>query len=732
MALVEPEAALMNSANPCKPASTFPDYYTGNSSPDPLTTWYTANDDPWDPILKADPNRISYPRTSQERRYDSRPHGPFVQVASKYRQMVPSDCGSTRDSGYESMQSLGPASIRSGDLACSVFERQSNVGGTLGRLECDEAPVPGTQMGSCIVPPTDFFTQDTTIYCQDCQISFKSQPELKSHLKRIHHLNAEKLEEFLRRTKQERRREQDFDLRGVSPQVYQSLDPESAEEEQTASLGAAICQGQIPDWGDQDRTDNSPSSSPAKVDSHLDDSIKLASSEQCHPRQDHLASALNSTAELREMESNHLGSEIMLDSKFTDPLALDETARKDLTAAYSATSPNVPDNQGGSPKQDLKVDPSSEEAIIAALAMARFAGLNSPAEPELRVKTRRLQPSRRGLGGARKRNGFILDADLGDDFGNTSLEDDLSPAPATDIKVFLKALSIAGFKITKEGPSSAEQELTEKSESATAKQKTESFACKICHKLVRQPCQLRKHMKRHDRPWGCTSRGCKKLFGSKADWKRHETTQHFVPESWRCTIPGINGKECRTVRYQSERFKEHLYEHHKMSHVTDGKVDEYRIGNNFHTNFWCGFCQRTVDVDPKKRHDSWNERYNHIDDHFWGRNDMQKQSISEWVHAADPTLHDPSDSTESPSSDLSEGDSEYDAENLALTTTPGGLLDASSDQSVSQSQETARNRKHARSSVEENRPAKRVRKTRRKVKTIICVSFSHHDVKRGY
>jgi hypothetical protein len=37
----------------------------------------------------------------------------------------------------------------------------------------------------------------------------------------------------------------------------------------------------------------------------------------------------------------------------------------------------------------------------------------------------------------------------------------------------------------------------------------------------------RKHMKRHERPYGCAISGCDKAFGSKHDWNRHEMSQHW-------------------------------------------------------------------------------------------------------------------------------------------------------------------------------------------------------------
>lgn len=86
----------------------------------------------------------------------------------------------------------------------------------------------------------------------------------------------------------------------------------------------------------------------------------------------------------------------------------------------------------------------------------------------------------------------------------------------------------------------------------------------------------RKHVARHERPFGCTYETCTKKFGSKNDWKRHEHTQHF---------------------------------------------------HNSFPSFWCGFCQQHIPVD---RMDTkpWEARSDHVSIHY--RKGMR---VDSWVLA---------------------------------------------------------------------------------------------------
>ncbi len=140
-------------------------------------------------------------------------------------------------------------------------------------------------------------------------------------------------------------------------------------------------------------------------------------------------------------------------------------------------------------------------------------------------------------------------------------------------------------------------------------------------------------MKRHERPYGCTFLNCNKEFGSKNDWKRHENSQHFHLETWRCDISRADEKsECAKVCYRRQTFQDHLKKEHALAdpEAVKKKLDSCRMGRNCQSRFWCGFCASLVDL-KKKGLEAWGERFDHIDDHFMGRKGLEKQGIQDWV-----------------------------------------------------------------------------------------------------
>ncbi|KAI0452088.1 hypothetical protein F5B21DRAFT_353235 [Xylaria acuta] len=154
---------------------------------------------------------------------------------------------------------------------------------------------------------------------------------------------------------------------------------------------------------------------------------------------------------------------------------------------------------------------------------------------------------------------------------------------------------------------------------------TQCHRCLTCNKTFPRRCELKKHEKRHEKPYGCTMPDCDKKFGSKNDWKRHENTQHFMLEMWRCDEEG-----CEKVCYRREMFRSHLEKDHPITdqNILEAKLERCRVGRNCEARFWCGFCQEIVEI-KQKGIQAWAERFDHIDEHFTGRNRAQKE-ISEW------------------------------------------------------------------------------------------------------
>ncbi|OHW94542.1 hypothetical protein CSPAE12_06912 [Colletotrichum incanum] len=182
-----------------------------------------------------------------------------------------------------------------------------------------------------------------------------------------------------------------------------------------------------------------------------------------------------------------------------------------------------------------------------------------------------------------------------------------------------------------------------------------------CDKSFNRKCELkdRKHMKRHEKPYGCTFSNCKKRFGSKNDWKRHENSQHFQVEMWKCHEKRADNENesCGKVCHRRETFRSHLAKEHKMDDAEriDKVLEKCRVGRNGEPRFWCGFCIKIVEITAKGAN-AWAERFNHIDSHYAGRHNLSKKDHSEWV-AVDPELPEadlagsPEDSSDSDSAD---------------------------------------------------------------------------------
>lgn len=143
-------------------------------------------------------------------------------------------------------------------------------------------------------------------------------------------------------------------------------------------------------------------------------------------------------------------------------------------------------------------------------------------------------------------------------------------------------------------------------------------------------------MKRHNRPYACTFPDCpSQPFGSKNDWKRHENSQHFQLQCWRCHIKSATSpsKECNRLFYRREKFIAHLDGYHKVTKEPEIraflKTDE--IGRNGQSRFWCGFCREIITL-KNSGMKAWNERFDHIDEwHF-----KKGENIATWQH---PEIH---------------------------------------------------------------------------------------------
>ncbi|PLB37195.1 putative C2H2 finger domain protein [Aspergillus candidus] len=168
--------------------------------------------------------------------------------------------------------------------------------------------------------------------------------------------------------------------------------------------------------------------------------------------------------------------------------------------------------------------------------------------------------------------------------------------------------------------------------SAVESGKKEWIQCEFCTKRTRLRCEMKKHKKRHERPYGCTFPNCPKTFGSKADWKRHENSQHYHLESWRCPLPD-GTVPCARVFHRQEIYAQHLKKHHACTDETavQTAIARDKVGREgghaqSMSQFWCGFCGDVVPLRSEEGLGAWNERFNHIDrEHF-----RRGERIEEW------------------------------------------------------------------------------------------------------
>ncbi|EMD93883.1 hypothetical protein COCHEDRAFT_1020074 [Bipolaris maydis C5] len=150
-----------------------------------------------------------------------------------------------------------------------------------------------------------------------------------------------------------------------------------------------------------------------------------------------------------------------------------------------------------------------------------------------------------------------------------------------------------------------------------------------CGYAVNRDCDLRKHMKRHEKPYGCTYPRCHKRFGAKSDWKRHENSQHFQPEVFRCAFELSPGAICGVYSPQKEAFEIHSKTHGVSSPEAAELLNtRSKIGKNCQGSFWCGFCKAIIEL-KTKLNAAWDERFDHIAEHL--EQDNNKKSIEEWI-----------------------------------------------------------------------------------------------------
>jgi hypothetical protein len=212
--------------------------------------------------------------------------------------------------------------------------------------------------------------------------------------------------------------------------------------------------------------------------------------------------------------------------------------------------------------------------------------------------------------------------------GNKSSKEGLSgtngPEAVTLTKSDALAASQAISKLIKQNPGSAYTVQRRSSKGFLPNAKV----CQQCGYAVARDCDLRKHMKRHKKPYGCTYPKCHKRFGAKSDWKRHENSQHFQLEAFRCAELLPLGEACGQHFHREKMFEDHLEIHKLSPDDVQERLHRSKIGKNCQGSFWCGFCKVVVELQAR-RNAAWDERFDHIARHF----EKEKLSIDDWVCA---------------------------------------------------------------------------------------------------
>lgn len=109
-----------------------------------------------------------------------------------------------------------------------------------------------------------------------------------------------------------------------------------------------------------------------------------------------------------------------------------------------------------------------------------------------------------------------------------------------------------------------------------------------------------------------------KSFGSKADWKRHESSQHLHIPSWLCASHDpATGASCGRLFHREDTYIHHLSQQHRLpKNRVRSTLDASRLDLDGQSQFWCGFCNSIVPLQSRGSA-ALDERFNHIDvEHF--------------------------------------------------------------------------------------------------------------------
>lgn len=153
-----------------------------------------------------------------------------------------------------------------------------------------------------------------------------------------------------------------------------------------------------------------------------------------------------------------------------------------------------------------------------------------------------------------------------------------------------------------------------------------------CSKMFNKCSDLHKHERRHDKNYGCTFDDCFKRFGTKWEWKRHESGQHVQLEEWRCEFTPGTKRKCATHFDDRSKLSDHLRSHGLDEHDICARIKKYCLAKRWLGSYWCGFCDTIVESHAAYGIDMNNERYNHIANHLdESKSDKIKLEMDQWI-----------------------------------------------------------------------------------------------------
>lgn len=104
---------------------------------------------------------------------------------------------------------------------------------------------------------------------------------------------------------------------------------------------------------------------------------------------------------------------------------------------------------------------------------------------------------------------------------------------------------------------------------------------------------------------------------------------HGQHELWKCDEL-YEDQICTKVHHRKEAFVHHL----RTQHGIDGTKLEDKLVRccvrEGDPRFWCGFCAEIIDT-KKQGAEASKARFNHIDDHYQGRNGLPVKKPEDWL-----------------------------------------------------------------------------------------------------